>query len=128
MSGRGNVPDGHDSGQELDHLLGMASRAVEEVETIAHLLDGDGVFLCVVLEDELLEVEEGALVRDFLADLHKSFPGILRRKPCAIWTLAVLDKVLDLERLFEDRVREYLRAASDSVYRVGVYHAPLSVS
>ena len=108
MSGRGNVPDGHDSGQELDHLLGMASRAVEEVETIAHLLDGDGVLLGSVLEDKLLEEEEGPLVGDFLSDLDEGLPCVLRGELCAIWTLAVLDEVLDLEDLFEDGCGEDL--------------------
>lgn len=87
----------------------MRTIAIEEIEAVANLLDRYRVFLCVVLEDELLEVEKGALVGDFLTDLNEGFPGILRRKPCAIWTLAVLDKVLDLERLLEDRVRKDLR-------------------
>ena len=102
MSGRGNVPDGHDSGQELDHLLGMASRAVEEVETIAHLLDGDGVLLGSVLEDKLLEEEEGPLMRDLLADLDEGLPGVLRSELGAVTTLRVLDDILHLEYLLKD--------------------------
>ena len=86
----------------------MASRAVEEVETIAHLLDGDGVLLGSVLEDKLLEEEEGPLVGDFLSDLDEGLPCVLRGELCAIWTLAVLDEVLDLEYLFENRRGEDL--------------------
>ena len=56
-----------------------------------------------MLEDELLEEKEGPLVRDFLADLDKSFPGVFRREPRAIGTLGILHNVLDLKDLLEDR-------------------------
>ena len=56
-----------------------------------------------MFEDELLEKQEGALMRDLLSDLNKSFPGVLGSESCAVWTLCVLHEELDLEDLFEDR-------------------------
>jgi len=56
-----------------------------------------------MFEDKLLEKQEGALMRDFLSDLNKSFPGVFGSKSCAVRTLCVLDEEFDLENLFEDR-------------------------
>jgi hypothetical protein len=40
----------------------MGALGVEKVDAVLGLLDIDGVLVGAVLEDELLEVEEGALV------------------------------------------------------------------
>ena len=57
-----------------------------------------------MLEDELFEVQERPFMRDLLSHLYECFPGILCGKFCAIWTLAMLYKVFDLERPLKDRV------------------------
>ena len=86
----------------------MRSTAVEKVKTVLDFLDGDGVFLRTMLDDKLLEEQEGSLVRDLLSDLNESLPGVFSSEPRAIGALPVLDKVLDLERLFEDGIRKNL--------------------
>ena len=80
----------------------MALLAVEEVQAIPDFLHGDGVLLSSMFEDELLEKQEGTLMRDLLSDLNKGFPGVLGSESCAVWTLRVLDEELDLKNLFED--------------------------
>lgn len=69
---------GNDRGQEFDHLQGVRSAAVEEIQAILDFFYGDGILLCVVLDDKLLEVQERPFVRDLLADLDQSFPGVFR--------------------------------------------------
>lgn len=86
----------------------MAALAVEEVEAIPNFLDRYRVFLCAVLEDELLEEEKGALMRNLLSDLHQGPPCVLRRELSTILTLTVLYEVLNLEHLLEDRRCENL--------------------
>jgi hypothetical protein len=94
--------DGDDRGEELGHLDRVAALAIEKVEPVARLLDGDGVLLDAVLEDELLEEEEGPLVRDLLSDLDDRFPRVLGGEAGTVQALGVLDQELDLEYLFED--------------------------
>ncbi len=97
-----DIPYGDNACQKLHHLLRMAARAVEEVKPIPNLLDRDGILLRAVLEDELLEEKERPLMGDLLPDLYQRFPCILGGELRAIWALAVLDEVLDLENLLED--------------------------
>ena len=49
-----------------------------------HAVYRDRVFLSVMLEDQLLEVQERPFMRDLLSHLYECFPGILCRKFCAI--------------------------------------------
>jgi hypothetical protein len=86
----------------------VRSTAVEEVEAILDFLDRDGIFLCTVLNDKLLEEQERSLMRDLLSDLDESFPGVFSGEPRAIGALPMLDKVLDLESLLEDGIRKDL--------------------
>jgi hypothetical protein len=76
--------------------------AVEEVQAVLHFLYRDGVFVSSVLEDELFEEQEGALVLDFLSDLDKGSPSVFSGKSCTVRTLHILDEEFDLEYLFED--------------------------
>ena len=99
----GDAPYWNNSRQELDHLLRVAPRAVEEVQPILHLFHRDRVLLRAVLEDELLEEQERPLVRNLLPDLHESLPGVLRGQLRAVGALAVLNKELDLKDLLQDR-------------------------
>ena len=101
--GRPNgLPYGDHACEELDHLLCVTARTIEEVETIFDLLDRDRLLLRAVLEDELLEEEERTLVRDLLPDLHERLPGVLRRELRTVRALAILHEVLDLEHLLKD--------------------------
>ena len=52
-----------------------------------------------MLQDELLKVQERALVRNFLPKLDKGFPGVLRSQFRTVGTLSVLDQVFDLKHL-----------------------------
>ena len=103
----------------------MTPRAVEEVQTIPHLLDRDGVFLRAVLQDQLFQVQEGTLVRDLLSDLYKRFPCVLGREFSAVRTLPVLYKVLDLEDLFQDcRGEDFLLDCHRDAQAFGMWFCP----
>jgi len=47
---------------EANDTIGMRLLLVLEVKSVIHLYDVDCLLVCVVLENELLEVEEGTLV------------------------------------------------------------------
>lgn len=105
-----DAPNGGDGAEEVAHLDRVLLRGVEKVETVLDLLDTDRVLVGVVLQDELLEVEEGALVVDLLADLDERSPSVLRGETGALGALRALDDVLDLEDLLQNGGREDLRA------------------
>ena len=54
----------------------------------------------------MFEVEEGAFVGDFLADLHDGAPGVGCEGFGAVGTLVVGYYVFDFEGLLEDRALE----------------------
>lgn len=64
-----SLPDRNNACEEFDHLDGVITLAVKEVEAVFHFLYRDSVLLGRVLENELFEEEEGPFVRDFLSDL-----------------------------------------------------------
>jgi hypothetical protein len=107
------VPHGSDGLEEVDELGGVAAVAKVEVEPVGHLLDADGVGVRVVLEDELLEVEEGALVIDLLARLHDGLPRVIGEAGRASRALHHLHDELDDEHLLEDGRREDLLLHGD---------------
>lgn len=86
----------------------MGSLSIIEVETIFALRDVDGILVSTVLQDELLEVQEGSLVRHLLTQLYLGLPGVLGCQPGTVWTLTILNDVLDFERLLENRRGEDL--------------------
>lgn len=86
----------------------MVALCVEEVETVFGLADVDGVAVGVVFEDQLFEIEEGAFVRDLLADLHARTPGICGVRFRAVGALVVGYDVLNLEALLENCTFERL--------------------
>lgn len=88
--------------EKIDKALGVIPLGKVEVYAVVHLLNVDGVLVGAMLEDELLEVEESALVRDLLADLDDGAPGVVRVRLCAVGALVVVLDVLDLERLLHD--------------------------
>lgn len=56
--------------QEVDELECMPSDLEEEVNTLVDVVDLDAVAVCIVLQDELLQVEEGTLVEHVLSELR----------------------------------------------------------
>ena len=68
--------DGGDGGEEVDEFVGVIALGIKEVEAVFGLADVDGVFVGGMFEDELFEIEEGSLVRDFLSDLDYGAPGV----------------------------------------------------
>lgn len=58
------VLDGHDVLEEVDELECVAAMTEEEVDAISHLLDVDGLLCRLVLQNQLLEQVESALVVD----------------------------------------------------------------
>lgn len=100
--------DGNNGRKELNHLDGIVALRVEEVETIALLVDVRAVLVGVVLEDELLEEQEGALVGDLLADLNASLPGVLGGETSTGGALTGLDDEGQDKGLLENGVGENL--------------------
>lgn len=109
---KADVPSGYDIGEKLDHFQGVASLGVKEVQSISYFLDGYRVLLCVVLQDELFEVQERPLVGHFLSYLDERSPSVFSGKTRAVGTLTMLDEVLDLECLLEDGVGKHLEKDS----------------
>ena len=62
--------DGHHTPQEVYELHAVRSVAKEEVDPPRQVSDLDTLLVRPVLEDELLQEEEGALVGHMLADLQ----------------------------------------------------------
>ena len=60
--------------QEIHELLRMIPVSEEEVYAICNLLDIYRLFMCALLQNELLEVQKCALVRHFLSNLHDGSP------------------------------------------------------
>ena len=61
-----------------------------------------------MLEDDLLEKEEGALVVDLLPDLHHSLPRVRCRDFVAVLAVMVVNLVHNDERLLQDGTSRYL--------------------
>lgn len=78
---------GDDRGEELDHLLCMIPLRKVEIQTILGLLDVDGIAVSVVLEDELLKVQKGSLVRHLLAQLNAGVPSVDSERLLAVRAL-----------------------------------------
>jgi len=74
----------------------------EEVQAIRSLLHGAGVLVGLVLQDDLLEVEEGLLVVHLLPDLDHGLPRVLGLHAAAVVTHLVCHDVLHHKGLLED--------------------------
>lgn len=77
----------------------MTPLTIEEVETVLHLLQGNCILLRPVLQDKLLEVQERTFMWNFLPDLNKGLPSVLRSQSRTIGTLSVLNQVFDFKYL-----------------------------
>lgn len=97
---------GEEGGEEGKEGVGVVAVGEEEVEAIFGFADVDSVFVGGVFEDELFEVEEGAFVGDFLADLNDGAPGVGCEGFGAVRALVGVDDVFDFKGLFDDGALE----------------------
>ncbi len=81
---------------------------VVKVQAITKRFDVCGLTVRIVLQNELLEPNEGAFMRHLLAKLDNGFPGQLRVHPGAVWTVLVAHHKLGDEDLLQDCVCEHL--------------------
>ena len=77
---------------------------VVEVEAFRSLLDSDSLLVGLVLENQLFEEQERALVDDPLAHLHLAGPRVRRPRLLAIVALRILNHEFNAERLLQHRV------------------------
>lgn len=74
---------------EGDQAIRMRIILVLKVETVVHFANPEGLLVRVMLQYELLEVEESALVVNSLSDLHLGDPRVWSVGLLAIVTLQV---------------------------------------
>eukprot|EP00053_Salpingoeca_punica_P010048 m.90448 g.90448 ORF g.90448 m.90448 type:complete len:608 (+) comp15261_c3_seq2:402-2225(+) len=96
--------DRHDSREELLKALGVTVGGEEEVDAVWQGLDAHSERVLVVLDDHLLQVEEGALMLDLLAHLHDCVPCVLGLGAVARGAHLVLHDVLDDKHLLQNGV------------------------
>ena len=124
-------PDGNAALEEVDELYGVGSGGKVKVNSLVNVLydgtrmiqylmllilsityahlDFDAVDVCSMLEDELLEEEEGALVVHVLPQLDARVPAVwVRIMPVAVEAHVPFDDVFDNEGLLEDGAVEDL--------------------
>ena len=95
--------------QKVQQLQPVRSGTVVKVQSVGLGLDADGVSLHAVLQDELLEEEERALVLHLLSHLHARGPLIgVCGCPGARVAHAPLHHVLHHECLLQDGAVQYL--------------------
>jgi hypothetical protein len=80
----------------------MTPLAVEKVQTVLHFLQGNCIFLCAMFQDKLLEVQERPFMRNFLPDLNKGLPSVLRSQSRTVGTLSMLNQVFDFKYLLKN--------------------------
>lgn len=98
----------HNTSQEFAHADGMRTLRIVKVESVLLFEYGHRFAVCIVLEDQLLEIQERALVGDFLAHLYRCLPHILRCQTRAVRALPVLHHKFHLKNLLQNGGREYL--------------------
>ena len=94
--------------QKLDKSDSVVALAEEEVQTVAELFDLHGRGLRVLLENSLLEVEEGPLMADPLPHLDRRRPGEVLELLAAVRALLVPHDEFAIERFLEYRARGHL--------------------
>eukprot|EP00966_Prymnesium_polylepis_P189709 4395626-Prymnesium_polylepis.1 len=102
------VPHRRDRLQEGHELLGVRALVEEEIQAVLQLDDVRRVRVRRVLQDELLEPQEGALVRHLLPHLDDRRPRVLRLAPLAVGALLVAQDIFDDERLLQHRTGDHL--------------------
>ena len=77
----------------------MTPLAIEEVQTVLHFLQGNCILLRPMFQNKLLKVQECTFMWNFLPDLNKGLPSVLRSQFRTVRTLSVLNQVFDLKYL-----------------------------
>lgn len=85
----------------------MRALCIVKVKSVLLLQHRDSLAVSIVLEDQLLQVQKGALVRHFLAHLHRRLPHVLRGKTRAVGALSILHYKFHLKDLLQDSRGEY---------------------
>jgi hypothetical protein len=98
----GLVPNGHDCIQKVHKTRTVTTASKEEINAILHGLHTDDLLVGVVLEDELLEVQEGTLMSNLLTDLSHSIPSIFGFNLATIRALLSSNDNFKDVRLLED--------------------------
>mmetsp|Transcript_1013 Transcript_1013/g.2515 ORF Transcript_1013/g.2515 Transcript_1013/m.2515 type:complete len:539 (+) Transcript_1013:278-1894(+) len=97
------VPNGDDRLQKVDKLGPVRAVGHVEVDALVDVLDLEALFVRAVPDNELLEVEEGTLVRHMLPDLNAGRPRVgVGVGAVAVQAHERLHDVLHLERLLQD--------------------------
>lgn len=86
---------------KLNQAFGVGVALVLEVKAVWCLHNTDRFFVRVVLENQLLQKQEGALVGHSLTHLHLTVPGVRGPSLLAIVALLVLHYELYAEGLLE---------------------------
>ena len=89
---------------ELDQPVGVRGLLVLEVQTVGAFFDSNGLLVSIMLQDQLLEVKEGALVRNSLTTLNLGGPRMRCVGNLAVVALQVGHDELYLEGLLQHRV------------------------
>ena len=105
--------DRDDSLQEIAEADRMVPLSEEEVDSVVHFFDVDGVLVGAVLKDQLLEIQERPLMRHLLAHLHAGPPCVVCVTLRAVRALVVVLLELDLECLLHDGALVDLRLHRD---------------
>ncbi len=77
--------DGHHGLKEVDELARVCSVAKEEVHALVDVLDVDALGVRAVLQDQLLQEQEGALVVHVLAQLRGRGRGRAVKRAGVAW-------------------------------------------
>jgi hypothetical protein len=98
----GLEPGRHLRGDEVDEPVRVRLALELEIETVVHFADVKALLGRVVLDDELLQEEEGALVVDALSDLDLRHPEMGSVGLLAVVALQVHDDELNHETLLQE--------------------------
>ncbi|TYZ67814.1 hypothetical protein PybrP1_005624 [[Pythium] brassicae (nom. inval.)] len=105
---RGLGPHRHVRRHEVDEPLGGRLGAKVKVHALLYGHDPDRVLVRLVLENDLLEAQERALVLRLLADLHERPPRVVPVLLHAVRALHAPDHKRHDARVLDDRVVEHL--------------------
>ena len=89
---------------EIDHSVTVRLTLEVEVDTISAFFDACGLLGSIVLQDHLLQVQEGPLMMHALSDLNAGHPSMWCPLGLTLVTLEISDGKLDDECLLEHSV------------------------
>ena len=87
-------PCRNDTGKKVNHFQAVISMSIKKVESITKFLNIRGLFVCIVLQNDLFEPKKGSFVGDFLTNLTNSLPGKFRINTSTSIAILICDNVL----------------------------------